>query len=627
MSFLSPVGGFAADLSTINIDQHDHKINPVEGFVFCMSTPGQLCAPKDFQEMSRNVLSLGFVKGNVQLMGRVRNDADIERIFKLELANPSLDRVVITITKDDTIKYSEVFGDTRRFGDRAFFHRNFIVPVRLGAGSVATITINIDRQREAVFLPLRIISEDLFHISRAKEYMLLGGLIGMYTIYIIFILALFLLTRSRLFIFYAMLDVFVLLYCLLDTGFGFQFIWSSAPFFQQVIIPFTAFAYLLSIISFAREFFSTKIKYPQLDNLFRFYILLDVVAFLAVIVVYVILGTPLAVPMAVLTILFLLFGATVTLLGVITFFQSGRREGFWFLLLFVLHLVMFAFVLNQKGYLGYFVISPDSALYNHLPLFTSTPHYIFDVLVAEMMIVSAIIAFRFQHVLREYNVTQLKIEVINRESIKAFVKGQEAERNSLAERLHKNIGIDLNGIGHDLTSEGEGFKSSEGLMISIDQLKSVQNDLHRITSDFVINWKEVGLSDLVRKVVAEMKMAIPDLEIVINIDDEMDAVADNDLVMLNIYRILQEACNNVIRHAEAGKVEITIEMKDGGILMILSDDGLGFNTENVITKKGIGLRNMETRARALHGTIVFESDEGKGTLIRLWIPEQNSKLS
>jgi len=124
-----------------------------------------------------------------------------------------------------------------------------------------------------------------------------------------------------------------------------------------------------------------------------------------------------------------------------------------------------------------------------------------------------------------------------------------------------------------------------------------------------------------------MKMAIPDLEIVINIDDEMDAIADNDLVMLNLYRILQEACNNVIRHAEAGKVEITIEMKDGGILMILSDDGGGFDTENVITKKGIGLRNMETRTRALHGTIAFESDEVKGTLIRLWIPEQNSKLS
>ena len=77
-----------------------------------------------------------------------------------------------------------------------------------------------------------------------------------------------------------------------------------------------------------------------------------------------------------------------TALGFITFLQSGRREGFWFLILFIMHLLMFGLVLNQKGYLGAFLVSPDSLIYVHLPLFTSTPHYIFDVLILEMMIVS-----------------------------------------------------------------------------------------------------------------------------------------------------------------------------------------------------------------------------------------------
>jgi len=619
--------GLVDEQSALEIDEHDQIVTPSELFSFCMSSNDIICLPKEFMPIGRDILSLGFVSGDVHLMGRIRNTSGISRMFKLEMANPSLDKVAVTVVREGKEVHKEIFGDTRKFSERSFFHRNFIVSINLDPGETATITIKIDQQREAIFLPFRIVSEDHFLKTRAKDYMLLGGIIGMYSIYILFVLGLFLLARNRLFLFYALLDVFVLLYCLLDTGYGFQFVWPSAPFIQQVIIPFTAFAYLLAIISFAREFFSTRIKYPLLDNVFKLYIGLDVLAFLSVIIIYVIIGTPLAVPMAILTILFLLFGVTVTALGVITFFQSGRREGFWFLLLFVLHLVMFGFILNQKGYLGHFIIRPDSPVYIHLPVFTSTPHYIFDVLVAEMMIVSAIIAFRFQYILKEYNVSRLKIEVINRESIKAFVEGQEAERNALADRLHNKVGIDLNGIDHEMGRVCNVFPQSEGLRSSIHQLHSVQKDLRRITSDYVIDWKVIGLTDLVRKVVEQMRIALPELEISIAVEEEVQSYEDNDQVKLNLYRILQEACNNVIRHADARSVSLVMKMRNGGLQVELKDDGIGFDTSDIKAQKGIGLRNMETRARALHGSITYESNIDGGTIIQLHIPWQNGKRS
>ena len=163
------------------------------------------------------------------------------------------------------------------------------------------------------------------------------------------------------------------MYCLFDTGFGFQFLWPDFPVFQSVVIPVIAFSYLMALISFTREFFSTSIKYPAMDKILMSYLVINVFTFIAVIIMYNIVGMPLTIPLMLLVGTFILFGVTVSSLGAITYFQSGRREGFWFLLLLSLYLVMFGFILNQKGYLGFFIIPPDSPFYYHLPVFTSTP--------------------------------------------------------------------------------------------------------------------------------------------------------------------------------------------------------------------------------------------------------------
>lgn len=596
-------------------------------FRYCVAGPGDSCYAANFSPLESGTLSLGLVEGEVRLLARVYNEAAYARPFKLEIGNPSLDRVTVTVSTTSGRHYSEVFGDSRPFRERAYFHRNFIMPVDLQARDTAVVAVVIAPQREAVFAPIRLVSEDFFLRTRATDYLLLSGLAGMYALYIFFMLGLYALSRNRLFLYYALIDVFVMLYCLLDTGLGFQFLWPRLPIVQQFIIPFTAFAYLIAIISFTREFFSTAIKYPRLDKVFLGFQVTAAVAFFAVLVAYGVAGVPLRVPLAGLALLFVSFGLAVIALGTVSYLQSGRREGFWFLLLFALHLVMFALVLNQRGYFGWLSIPAEAGIYRHLPLFTATPHYIFDILVLEMVIVAVIIAFRFRDVLEEYNVTRLRIEAINRNSIKAFVRGQEEERKALAERLREQVGIDLRSIQADLRAVAARYPDCAGLDGSVLQVDGVQRDLQRITADVALEWTSTGLDGLVHKVAEELRLAMPGLEVGLFIDNEVAGFTQTDQVRLNVYRILQEACNNIIRHAGASRATLTLQRHDGGLLVLVEDDGVGFDTAQAEHRRGIGLRNMATRARALHGSVAVESSPGRGTTVRLWVPSQKNAAS
>ena len=93
---------------------------------------------------------------------------------------------------------------------------------------------------------------------------------------------------------------------------------------------------------------------------------------------------------------------------------------------------------------------------------------------------------------------------------------------------------------------------------------------------------------------------------------ELDPESDTHL-----YRIAQEALNNIVKHAEANKVNILVERTDGEVILIVEDDGKGFERDNIKTNrksgKGLGLTGMEERASLIGGQVEIESAPGSGT--------------
>jgi signal transduction histidine kinase len=84
-----------------------------------------------------------------------------------------------------------------------------------------------------------------------------------------------------------------------------------------------------------------------------------------------------------------------------------------------------------------------------------------------------------------------------------------------------------------------------------------------------------------------------------------------------LFRIVQEALNNVCRHASADSVDITLATSDSTVAMAIQDDGRGFRPGQT---KGLGLIGMQERVESLGGTLAIQSEPGKGTRIEAHLP-------
>ena len=98
----------------------------------------------------------------------------------------------------------------------------------------------------------------------------------------------------------------------------------------------------------------------------------------------------------------------------------------------------------------------------------------------------------------------------------------------------------------------------------------------------------------------------------------------------HLYRIVQEALNNVSKHAAARHVSVLLEHNDGEVRLIIEDDGRGFDAEQAaagLNHRGMGLTSMQERAALIGGRVEFESAPGQGTTVFARVPIQATTAS
>ena len=93
----------------------------------------------------------------------------------------------------------------------------------------------------------------------------------------------------------------------------------------------------------------------------------------------------------------------------------------------------------------------------------------------------------------------------------------------------------------------------------------------------------------------------------------------NKSVELSIYRIIQEALNNTLKHAGAKMVTVTLCQENDSFTVEVADNGCGFNFDKSLKSGGMGLANMLERTTSLGGTMQVESDLGVGTSVKITI--------
>ena len=197
------------------------------------------------------------------------------------------------------------------------------------------------------------------------------------------------------------------------------------------------------------------------------------------------------------------------------------------------------------------------------------------------------------------------------------------EKKRISEELHDGVLGRL--FGTRLSLDSINFKDGKEAMQSraeyISQLKTIEEDIrkisHELNTDFVSG---SGFIDIVSELISNQSMAYG-LKYEFDHDDEIDWDTINNRVKINIYRIIQESMQNVYKHANAKTIKISISFQNNVICLDIIDDGDGFDTSK--NKKGIGLKNMNSRVDSINGSIDVSSNVGNGTVINVKIPYIN----
>lgn len=200
--------------------------------------------------------------------------------------------------------------------------------------------------------------------------------------------------------------------------------------------------------------------------------------------------------------------------------------------------------------------------------------------------------------------------------VRSIIEAQEQERRNLSVELHDNVNqmlascklmLEVACDGGEMTAVMT-RKSYRALGDIITEIRRICHDLNPSALE------DIGLTDAVQQVV-DVINSTDKMQVAFTAYDctEKSAIASNDRVA--IFRIIQEQLNNILKHARATKAGITIRKNGQQVLLLIEDNGVGFDVKKA--RKGLGLRNIQNRVDYYHGSLKINSQPGKGTRMEI----------
>lgn len=230
------------------------------------------------------------------------------------------------------------------------------------------------------------------------------------------------------------------------------------------------------------------------------------------------------------------------------------------------------------------------------------------------------------HDITEKNRIKNQLEIERKGRVAAIIEAQEEERLRLARDLHDGLGQLLTGMMYFVENNLAEKRNENNISHqSIEQLLKLITNAIKETKSIAHNiipilLKDFGLVIAIKKLATQMKLN-NDLSIQIgefNFESRLEAKIEKIL-----YRVCQEALSNILKHAHAKNVNIQFIRHEHSVVLLIDDDGVGFEPEKVnfnINYSGIGLITMKERVSALNGVFSITSQPNKGTEILIEIP-------
>ena len=206
----------------------------------------------------------------------------------------------------------------------------------------------------------------------------------------------------------------------------------------------------------------------------------------------------------------------------------------------------------------------------------------------------------------------------NNELLNSRLELQEHVMDQVSKEIHDNVGqvlslvkLNLFSIGNNITDEAPRrlvASSSELLNKAINDLRNLS---HTQSAMLV---QQNGLYETLVKEIGYIN-SLGQVHCDLSRDGDADILTPEQILLL--YRIAQEAIQNSLKHAGAGRLSIRLINKDGFFEMVISDDGTGFEEKGLVDGNGIGIAHMRHRADLLNSELSIVSSADNGTTITL----------
>ena len=216
-----------------------------------------------------------------------------------------------------------------------------------------------------------------------------------------------------------------------------------------------------------------------------------------------------------------------------------------------------------------------------------------------------------QHTIKQKQITE------------AVLSAQEEERKIIGTELHDNINQILatsklyygavDACGDNLTEMLA--KGDEYITLAIEEIRKLSRKL--VAPPFIESGLQPAITELAQNIMMTKQMVIE------TIMSDFDEHAVSKELKINIYRIVQEQLNNILKYAQADSVSVALCNHGNKIRLDIHDNGVGFDTSQ--KSKGIGLANIRTRAELFDGIMEIESSPGNGCRLKVILFNKNAK--
>ncbi|MEM9685827.1 MAG: sensor histidine kinase, partial [Bacteroidota bacterium] len=199
--------------------------------------------------------------------------------------------------------------------------------------------------------------------------------------------------------------------------------------------------------------------------------------------------------------------------------------------------------------------------------------------------------------------------------LKSIIEAEQKERKRIAQDLHDSLGQSLSALKMQASAIQSSSADSAKYKTLLQQVDSTYDELRDISHNIMPNILiRLGLIPAIRELISDIATE-GSQEIQLEHNNDFNTLDDGQSI--NLYRIIQEALVNIIKHAEATLVTISLEQHQDTLSLYIKDNGKGMKVSKMDNHDGMGWKNIYSRAALLSAKIDVTSAHGKGTSIAL----------